>query len=117
MSSYLNGTSLLTGIQAGMSNSYAIISNLYKDGVTQQNLVSAMGNTNLLMSTGGMGATFASYLSQNFGTIDKNADGVIGSDEIQTIMGQMSAQGLTRQQIMQLGRNLSRIIIIYHIMK
>lgn len=103
MSSYLNGTSLLTGIQAGMSNSYAIISNLYKDGVTQQNLVSAMGNTNLLMSTGGMGATFASYLSQNFGTIDKNADGVIGSDEIQTIMGQMSTQGLTRQQIMQLG--------------
>ena len=30
MASYLNGTSLIKGIQAGMSNSYAVLSNLYK---------------------------------------------------------------------------------------
>ena len=103
MSGYLNGTSLITGIQAGMSNSYAILSNLYKDGLNQNNLVEAMGNSTLLTSTGGMGATFASYLSQNFGTLDKNGDGTLSTNEVQTLMTQIANQGLTRQQITQLG--------------
>lgn len=103
MSNYLNGTSLITGIQAGMSNSYSILANLYKDGLTQTNLVEALGNTTLLTSTGGVGATFASYLSQNFGTLDKNADGTLSSAEVQKLMTQVANQGLTRQQITQLG--------------
>lgn len=103
MSSYLNGKSLITGIQAGMSNSYAILANLYKDGITQSNLVEAMGNSTLLTSTGGRGATFASYLSQNFGNLDKNNDGTLSTSEVQTLMTQIANQGLTRQQITQLG--------------
>lgn len=105
MSKYLNGTSLLTGIQSGMSSSFAVLSGLYKDqgGITQSNLVSAMGNSTLLTSTGGVGSTFASYLSQNFGTLDKNADGTLSSDEVQKMMTQIANQGLTRQQITQLG--------------
>ena len=103
MSKYLNGTSLLTGIQAGMSNSYSILSNLYKDGITQNNLVEAMGNTQLITSTGGVGSTFAAYLNQNFGTLDKNADGTLSSNEVQKLMTQIANQGLTRQQLTQLG--------------
>lgn len=103
MSRYLNGRSLLTGIQSGMTSSYAVLSNLYKDGLTQSNLVEAMGNTQLLASTGGVGTTFATYLNQNFGTLDKNADGTLSTDEVQKLMTQIANQGLTRQQITQLG--------------
>ncbi len=103
MSSYLNGRSLITGIQTGMQSSFAILSGLYKDGITQQNLVESMGNSDFLRATGTMGTTFASYLSQNFGTLDKNSDGIIGADEMQQQLSLMSSQGLTRQQITQLG--------------
>lgn len=103
MSSYLNGNSLITGIQSGMQSSFAILSGLYKDGITQQSLVESMGNADYLRSTGIMGSTFASYLTQNFGTIDKNSDGIIGANEIQQQMSLMSSQGLTRQQLSQLG--------------
>ena len=103
MSSYLNGKSLLTGIQAGMTNSYAVLSGIYKDGITQSNLVEAMGNSQLLTSTGGLGATFASYLNQNFGQLDKDANGTLSASEVQTMMTQIANQGLTRDQITQLG--------------
>jgi len=103
MSKYLNGTSLLTGIQAGMSNSYSMLSGLYKDGLTQTNLVEAMGNSQLITSTGGVGSTFASYLNQNFGTLDKNSDGTLSANEVQNLMTQIANQGLTRAQITQLG--------------
>lgn len=97
----LNGSSLFAGINAGVTNSYAILSNLYSDGLTQKNLSKAMSNQNLLTSQ--YGTTFASYLTQNFGTLDKNSDGTLSADEVQTLMNQMSSQGLTREQIQSLG--------------
>ena len=36
--SKLSGSSLFTGVNAGVANSYAILSNLYSDGLTQKNL-------------------------------------------------------------------------------
>ena len=36
--SKLSGSSLFTGVNAGVANSYAILSNLYSDGSTQKNL-------------------------------------------------------------------------------
>ena len=65
-----SASSLFAGVNAGVMNSYAVLSNLYKDGLTQKNLSQAMTNTNLLTSS--YGTTFASYLSQNFGRLDKN---------------------------------------------
>lgn len=99
--SRLSGSSLLTGINAGVTNSYAILSNLYSDGLTQKNLSKAMSNTNVLTSQ--YGTTFASYLSQNFGTLDSNSDGTLSSDEVQKLLSQMATQGLTRGQIQSLG--------------
>lgn len=101
MSKYINGTSLISGIQSAMSNSYSILSGLYKDGLTQNNLTEALSNQTLL--TSGYGPTFANYLNQNFGTFDKNADGSLSADEVQKIMTQIANQGLTREQITQLG--------------
>lgn len=96
-----SGSSLLTGINAGVTNSYAILSNLYSDGLTQKNLSKAMSNQNLLASQ--YGTTFASYLSQNFGNLDSNCDGTLSSEEVQSLMSQIASQGLTREQIQSLG--------------
>lgn len=97
----LNGSSLFAGINAGVTNSYAILSNLYSDGLTQKNLSQAMSNQNVL--TNQYGTTFASYLSQNFSSLDKNSDGTLSTDEVQNLMSQIASQGLTRDQVQSLG--------------
>ena len=97
MGKRLDGTSMFTGINSGLMNSFTLLNGMYEDGVTLENLASAFTNPNLVNNA--YGATFSSYLSNNFGTIDKNADGKITADEIQNLMGQMAAQGLTREQI------------------
>ncbi len=97
----LNGSSLFAGINAGITNSYSILSNLYSDGLTQKNLSQAMSNQNVL--TNQYGTTFASYLSQNFSSLDKNSDGTLSTDEVQKLMSQIASQGLTREQVQSLG--------------
>lgn len=96
-----NGSALFAGINAGVTNSYSILSNLYSDGLTQKNLSKAMSNNNVLASQ--YGTTFASYLTQNFSSLDKNSDGTLSADEVQNLMSQISSQGLTREQIQTLG--------------
>ena len=99
--STFSASSLFAGINAGVTNSYAILSNMYSGGLTQKNLSQAMSNTSILTST--HGSTFASYLSQNFGTLDKNNDGTLSTNEVQKLMTQMSTRGLTRDQVTSLG--------------
>lgn len=101
MSKRLDGSSLFSGINAGLTNSFSLLSSQYSDGLTLENLSSALTNTNITNTT--YGSTFASYLSQNFNNVDKNGDGKITADEIQTLMNNMATQGLTREQIMSLG--------------
>lgn len=97
----LNGSSLFTGFNAGLTNTYSLLSNQYKDGITLENLNKALTNTNITNTS--YGSTFASYLTNNFNTVDKNGDGKISADEIQDYMNNMAQQGLTREQIMTLG--------------
>lgn len=99
--SNFSASSLFAGVNAGVTNSYAILSNLYSGGITQKNLASALTNTNVLTSQ--YGATFASYLSQNFGTLDKNGDGKLTEKEINKLTSQISTKGLTRDQVSSLG--------------
>ncbi len=96
-----SASSLFAGVNAGISNSYAVLSNMYSDGLTQKNLSKAMSNTSLLTST--YGTTFASYLSQNFGTLDKDNDGILSAGEVEKLMSQMTTKGLTRDQVTSLG--------------
>ena len=101
MSKRLDGSSLFSGINAGLTNSFSLLSSQYADGLTIENLNSALTNTNITNT--GYGATFASYLSSNFNSVDKNGDGKITADEIQNLMSNMATQGLTREQIISLG--------------
>ncbi len=99
--SRLSGSSLFTGISAGLSNSFALLSSQYSDGLTLENLTSSLTNTSI--TTSAYGSTFASYLLNNFNSVDTNSDGVISADEIQTLMCNIASQGLTREQIITLG--------------
>jgi Ca2+-binding EF-hand superfamily protein len=99
--STFSASSLFTGVSAGVTNSYAILSNLYTDGLTQKNLSKALTNTSVLTSS--YGSTFASYLSQNFSSLDTNNDGTLSASEVQSLMTQISNKGLTRSQVSSLG--------------
>ena len=101
MSKRLNGSSLFTGINSGLTNTFSLLSNQYQEGITLENLNKALTNTNITNTA--YGSTFASYLTSNFNTVDKNGDGKISADEIQAYMNNMATQGLTREQIMTLG--------------
>ena len=100
MSKRLDGSSLFSGINAGLTNSFSLLSSQYSDGLTLENLNNALTNTNITNTT--YGSTFASYLTTNFNSIDKDRDGVISASEVQNLMSQMATQGLTREQIMAL---------------
>lgn len=101
MSKRLDGTSMFTGINAGLTNTFAQLSGQYTDGLTLENLTSALSNTNIINSP--YGATFASYMTNNFNSFDKDGDGKISASEVQDIMSQMATQGLTREQLIALG--------------
>lgn len=101
MSKRLDGSSLFSGINAGLTNSFSLLSSQYSDGLTLENLTASLSNTNITNTA--YGATFASYLTNNFNSVDSDKDGVISADEIQKLMSNMARQGLTREQIMSLG--------------
>lgn len=91
----------LSGIYSGLNNTYSVLASQYKDkdGVTLENILDAQGkteNVNILNSS------FASYLQNNFASIDNNNDGQISSEEMSKLTSTMSAQGLTKEQFTQL---------------
>lgn len=101
MSKRLDGSSLFSGINSGLSNSFSLLSSQYTDGITLANLNKALTNTNVTNTA--YGATFASYLNTNFNSVDANHDGKISADEVQKLMNNIATQGLTREQITTLG--------------
>ena len=97
MGKRLDGTSMFAGINANFTNAFSQLNGQYSDGVTLENLNKALTNTAITSTT--YGSTFASYMTNNFNSIDKDHDGKISANEIQDLMGNMAAQGLTREQI------------------
>lgn len=96
----LNGSSLFTGIYSGLTSTYSLIANEYSGGVTLENISNARTNTSL---TSSLNQTFASYLQTNFSSLDKDGDGVLGSNELSNLTNSISTQGLTATQLTQLG--------------
>ena len=84
-------------INANFTNAFNQLNGQYSDGVTLENLNKALTNTAITSTT--YGTTFASYMTNNFNSIDKDHDGKISANEIQDLMSNMAAQGLTREQI------------------
>ena len=89
----------LSGIYAGLNNTYAYLASQYKDGLTLENITEARNNQDNLQN---LNQTFASYLQTNFSTLDTDGDGVISVTEANNVLGKMSATGLTKAQLTQL---------------
>ena len=86
MSKRLDGTSMFTGINAGLTNAFTQLSGQYSDGVTLENLNKALTNSNGLANNA-INGPFASYMTSNFNAIDGNADGKISTDDIIKVIG------------------------------
>ena len=90
---------LLSGVYAGLTNTYSYLASQYPNGLTLENLTEARTNTNNL---GDLNQTFASYLQNNFSSIDNDGDGVITADEMNNLSNRISSQGLTKAELTQL---------------
>lgn len=101
MSKHLDGTSLFTGMNSGLTNTFAILSSTFNDGVTLKNLANA--NANNALTSNGLGVNFKFYLQTNFSSVDKNKDGKLTANEIQDLTTDLSKNGITLQQLYQLG--------------
>ena len=72
MSNKNNG--VLSGITSGLSNTYSYLASQYPNGLTLEKLTEAKNkNTNI----NALNQSFASYLENNFSTIDNDGDGVV----------------------------------------
>lgn len=96
----LGGSSLFTGITAGLTNTYSLLAGQYPSGLTLSNLSTAMTNPNL---TAMVNPTFASYIQTNFSSMDTNGDGILSATELTNMTNNMMSQGLTQSQLSQLG--------------
>ncbi len=91
----------LNGIYNGLTSTYSVLASQYKDGVTLENILDAQGKVTT-NGTNAVNTTFASYLQNNFSSIDKDNDGIISASEMQTLSNSMTSQGLTKEQFSQL---------------
>lgn len=94
-----SGSSLLSGIYAGLTNTYSYLASQYPNGLTLDNITEARTDTK---KTQYINNTFASYLQTNFATIDKDGDGIITSEEMSNLTNRMSTQGLTKEELTQM---------------
>ena len=95
-----SGSSIISNISANLTNTYAYLASLYpEDGVTYKNITAARNdNTNYLT----LNQTYASYLQNNFQTLDKDGDGVISADEMNNLTNTISQSGVSRNELSQL---------------
>ena len=94
-----NGNSILTGIYAGLTNTYSYLAQLNPDGVTLESISNARTDSKNYLN---LNQSFASYLQTNFNAIDKDGDGVIGSDEITNFTNMLSSKGISKTELTQL---------------
>lgn len=94
-----SGNSLLTGIYSGLTNTYSYLAQLNPNGVTLDSISSARTDSKNYLN---LNQSFASYLQTNFTSIDKDGDGIIGSDEITNFTNTLSSKGVSRTELSQL---------------
>lgn len=93
-----NGNSLFSGIYAGLTNTYSYLASQYPNGLTLENITEARADAS---KTQYLNPTFASYLQNNFASID-DGDGTITAEEMQNFTSKMSAKGLTKAELTQM---------------
>lgn len=97
--SNLTGQSIVSGLYSGLSSTYSYLAKLNPDGVTLESINKARTDSS---TSNLINQSFASYMTNNFSSLDKDSDGVIGADELQDFGNKISTQGVTRQDLTQL---------------
>lgn len=92
--------SLFSGATAGLTNAYSVLANASTTGVTASTINTAMSNSNLATT---LNPTFASYILNNFSSLDQNHDGTLNATELSNFTNMMGATGMTQTQLAQLG--------------
>ncbi len=105
--SVLSGSSLISSAVSGLTNAYGVLSSQNSDGSGLK--VSNLTNLSpaVLNQLGGTSNSFVSYLTTNFGNMDKNNDGIISVDELTNVTNDLKSQGLTKEQISNLCSSMS----------
>ncbi len=95
-----SGASIISNISSGLTNTYAYLASLYpEDGVTFKNITAARNDTTNYLT---LNQSFASYLQNNFTSLDKDGDGVLGADEMNSLTSMISTAGVSREELSQL---------------
>ena len=88
------GNSIISSLNSGLSSTYAYLAALYpKDGVTYQNITAARNDTTNYLT---LNQPFATYLQNNFKTLDKDGDGKIGADEMSKFSNTLTTSGVSK---------------------
>ncbi len=101
MANRIDGTSLFTSMNSGLTNTFSILSTTFSDGVTLKNLADKEAASAL--NSNGINQNFKSYIQTNFASFDKNHDGKLTADEINAYATNLARQGMTMEQLAQLG--------------
>ncbi len=95
-----SGSSIISSISSNLTNTYSYLASLYpEDGVTYKNITAAKNDTTNYLT---LNQPFASYLQNNFSTLDKDGDGVISADEMNNLTNTISTSGVSRSELTQL---------------
>ncbi|MBR1754093.1 EF-hand domain-containing protein [bacterium] len=96
----ING-SIISGVSNGLLNTYSQLANIAgSGGVTLSSINKARTNSE---NASTLNQSFASYIETNFTNLDKNHDGKISPDEMQSMSSMLNTGGLTSAQLTQLG--------------
>ena len=90
---------ILSGVYAGLTNTYSYLASQYPNGLTLDNITEARTKTS---NYNVLNQSFASYLQTNFSSIDKDGDGIITAEEMNNLSNTISTQGLTKAELTQL---------------
>ena len=84
---------------SGLNSTYAALAKGKEGGLSLEDLTTNLASSSMLNGTN---YKFISYLTNNFGTLDKDGDGKITAQDITDLSNKISKQGMTYEEIVQL---------------
>ncbi len=93
----LSGQGLFLTAINGLNTTYTTLAKNNPDGLTLEQIANPDSTV-----ASSLNANFISYLTSNFGTLDKDGDGKITSTDITNLTDRLSKQGMTYDEIVQM---------------
>ena len=97
--SRLNGNGLFSTALYGLTNTYSVLAQNSKNGLTYEDLTNPSAEK---LQQLGYNTSFSSYLAQNFSALDEDGDGKINASDVSNLTSKLSQNGLSYNEIVQL---------------